>query len=139
MNRPVADGEGTIKTLLPRSNTLGGQFKGTADAVYQCLDLLQAHSPDLVAVFAADHIYRMDVRQMVAFHREQRADVTVSAVGVPLAEASHFGVLGTAPDGRISEFREKPQRAPKMKSTPSFSSAATSRSDPLVIIPLSSN
>src|SRR5688572_13619696 len=109
-----ADGEGTINTLLPRSNTLGGQFKGTADAVYQYLDILQAHSPDMVAVFAADHVYRMDVRQMVAFHRERRADVTVAAVGVPLAQASHFGVLGTAPDGRISEFREKPQRAPAM-------------------------
>jgi glucose-1-phosphate adenylyltransferase len=113
-----ADGEGTINTLLPRSNTLGGQFKGTADAVYQYLDILQAHSPDMVAVFAADHVYRMDVRQMVAFHRERRADVTVAAVGVPLAQASHFGVLGTAPDGRISEFREKPQRAPAMPSDP---------------------
>src|SRR6266850_5272054 len=69
--------EGTIKVLLPRSNTLGGQFKGTADAVYQYLDLLQAHSPDLVAVFAADHIYRMDVRQMVDFHRSRDADITV--------------------------------------------------------------
>src|SRR3990170_6521183 len=58
-----ADSDGFIKTLLPRSNTLGGQFKGTADAVYQYLDILQAHSPDLVAVFAADHVYRMDVRQ----------------------------------------------------------------------------
>ena len=68
-----ADGEGTIKVLLPRSNTLGGQFKGTADAVYQYLDLLQAHSPDLVAVFAADHVYRMDVRQMVALPPRARA------------------------------------------------------------------
>ena len=113
-----ADGEGTIKTLLPRSNTLGGQFKGTADAVYQYLDLLQAHSPDLVAVFAADHVYRMDVRQMIEFHRAQRAHVTVSAVGVPLSQASHFGVLGTAADGRIKEFKEKPQRAPSMPSDP---------------------
>jgi glucose-1-phosphate adenylyltransferase len=113
-----ADGEGTIKALLPRSNTLGGQFKGTADAVYQCLDLLQAHSPDIVAVFAADHVYRMDVRQMVAFHREHRADVTVSAVGVPLSQASHFGILGTTPEGRIKEFKEKPQHAPAMPSDP---------------------
>ena len=108
------DGEGTIKVLLPRSNTLGGQFKGTADAVYQYLDLIQAHAPDLVAVFAADHIYRMDVRQMVAFHRERRADVTVSAVGVPIRQASSFGVLATAADGRISEFHEKPQQAVPM-------------------------
>src|SRR5688572_17450307 len=113
-----ADGEGMIKVLLPRSNTLGGQFKGTADAVYQYLDLVHAHAPDLVAVFAADHVYRMDVRQMVAFHRERCADVTVSAVGVPLAQASHFGCLVTAKDGRISEFREKPQRAPAMPSDP---------------------
>src|SRR5688500_17741582 len=102
-----ADGQGTIKTLLPRSNTLGGQFKGTADAVYQYLDLLQAHSPDLVAVFAADHVYRMDVRQMIAFHRERRADVTVSAVAVPVDQASSFGILTTAADGRISQFQEK--------------------------------
>ena len=59
-------------------------------------------------MFAADHVYRMDVRQMVAFHRERRADVTVSAVGVPLAQASHFGVVVTGADGRISEFKEKP-------------------------------
>jgi glucose-1-phosphate adenylyltransferase len=71
-----ADGEGTIKTLLPRSNTLGGQFKGTADAVYQYLDILRAHSPDLVAVFAADHVYRMDVRQRPR-HRAGRADQRV--------------------------------------------------------------
>jgi glucose-1-phosphate adenylyltransferase len=75
--------EGLIKVLLPRSNTLGGQFKGTADAVAQYLDVLQAHSPDLVAVFAADHIYRMDVRQMIDFHRDREADVTVSALAVP--------------------------------------------------------
>src|SRR5262245_61606815 len=62
----LEDAGGVVKVLLPRSNTLGGQFKGTADAVYQHLDLLAAHAPDAVAVFAADHIYRMDVRQMVA-------------------------------------------------------------------------
>src|SRR5437763_4359833 len=66
--------QGSIRVLLPRSNTLGGQFKGTADAVYQYIDLIEAHSPDLVAVFAADHIYRMDVRQMIAFHEERKAD-----------------------------------------------------------------
>jgi glucose-1-phosphate adenylyltransferase len=104
-----ADGQGTIKVLLPRSNTLAGQFKGTADAVYQYLDLLQAHSPDLVAVFAADHIYRMDVRQMAAFHREREAQATVAAVSVPLEHASSFGIMSTARDGRIRDFREKPQ------------------------------
>ena len=100
---------GMIKVLLPRSNTLSGRFKGTADAVYQYLDLIQAHSPDLVAIFAADHIYRMDVRQMVDFHRERDAAVTVSALAVPIDDAGGFGVLSTAADGRVREFREKPK------------------------------
>ena len=113
-----ANGEGTIKVLLPRSNTLGGQFKGTADAVYQYLDLLQAHSPDVVAVFAADHVYRMDVRQMVDSHCERDADVTVAAVGVPLRQASSFGILATAADGRVREFREKPRHAAPLPSDP---------------------
>ena len=104
-----ADGGGAIKVLLPRSNTLGGRFKGTADAVYQYLDLIRAHSPDLVAVFAADHIYRMDVRQMADFHRGHDATVTVSALAVPIDDASGFGVLSTAVDGRVREFREKPK------------------------------
>jgi glucose-1-phosphate adenylyltransferase len=102
-------GKGMIKVLLPRSNTLGGQFKGTADAVYQYLDLLQAHAPDVVAVFAADHVYRMDVRQMAGFHRERDAAVTVSALAVPIDDATSFGVLSTAADGRVREFREKPR------------------------------
>jgi glucose-1-phosphate adenylyltransferase len=108
------DGDGAIKVLLPSSNTLGGQFKGTADAVYQYLDLLRSHSPDVVAVFAADHIYRMDVRQMVAFHRERRAEVTVSAVGVPLKQASSFGIVTATADGRVSDFREKPKHPAPM-------------------------
>jgi glucose-1-phosphate adenylyltransferase len=103
------DSQGTIKVLLPRSNTLGGQFKGTADAVYQYLDLLQAHAPDLVAVFAADHVYRMDVRQMAAFHRERDAQVTVAAVPVSIEQASSFGIMSTARDGRVRDFREKPR------------------------------
>ena len=102
--------EGLIKVLLPRSNTLEGQFKGTADAVYQYLDVVQAHAPDMVAVFAADHVYRMDVRQMIDFHRTRAAGVTVSAVAVPLDTARGFGVLKTAADGRVHDFCEKPKQ-----------------------------
>jgi glucose-1-phosphate adenylyltransferase len=105
-----AESEGLIKVLLPRSNTLGGQFKGTADAVYQYLDLVQAHSPDMVAVFAADHIYRMDVQQMADFHGGKGADVTVSALAVPLEKARGFGVLMAGADGGVLEFREKPKQ-----------------------------
>ncbi|HYD57350.1 MAG TPA: sugar phosphate nucleotidyltransferase [Burkholderiales bacterium] len=113
-----ADGRGVIKTLLPRSNTLAGQFKGTADAVYQYLDLVQAHSPDLVAVFSADHVYRMDVRQMIAFHKERDAQVTVGAVSVPLDQASNFGIISAAADGRVSRFDEKPRAPAPMPGNP---------------------
>ena len=102
--------EGQIRVLLPRANTLEGRFKGTADAVYQYLDVVQAHAPDLVAVFAADHIYRMDVRQMIEFHRARGAGVTVSAVAVPLEAARSFGVLDTSADGRVLDFCEKPKQ-----------------------------
>src|SRR5579871_3063232 len=105
-----ASSGGVAKVLLPRSNTLAGQFKGTADAVCQHMDLVQAHAPDAVAVFAADHIYRMDVRQMASFHAQRAAEATVAAVSVPLRHASSFGVMTAAPDGRILEFREKPQQ-----------------------------
>jgi glucose-1-phosphate adenylyltransferase len=107
-----ADSEGVIRVLLPRSTR--AQFRGTADAVAQYLDLLQAHAPDIVAVFAADHVYRMDVRQMVAFHRAKRAAVTVSALAVPIEKASAFGVLGVDGEARVREFREKPKQPPAM-------------------------
>jgi glucose-1-phosphate adenylyltransferase len=110
------NGGGIIKTLLPRSNRV--PFKGTADAVGQCLDVLQAHAPDLVAVFAADHVYRMDVRQMVAFHNARHADVTVAAVAVPVERASAFGIVSTQPGGRVVEFREKPQSPPPLPHDP---------------------
>ena len=118
------ESEGAIKVLLPRSNTLGGQFKGTADAVYQHLDLLQAHSPDLVAVFAADHIYRMDVRQMVDFHRSRNAEVTVSALAVPVDKARNFGVLTAAADGRVREFQEKPKQPQPIPGNPRLAYAS---------------
>ncbi|MGQ0653451.1 MAG: sugar phosphate nucleotidyltransferase [Betaproteobacteria bacterium] len=111
--------QGSIKVLLPRSNTLSGQFKGTADAVYQYLDVVQAHQPDLVAVFAADHVYRMDVRQMASFHAAHDADATVSAVAVPINRASAFGVLAAGPDGRVTEFDEKPKQPPAIPGDPS--------------------
>ena len=66
----------------------------------------------MVAVFGADHIFRMNVRQMIRFHRERNADVTVAALPVPLDEASAFGVIAADQDGRITEFQEKPSTRP---------------------------
>jgi glucose-1-phosphate adenylyltransferase len=89
-------------------------FQGTADAVYQNLDLLRVYTPTLVAVFGADHVYRMDVRQMVDFHRERRADVTVAALPVPIETANAFGIVGCSADGRVQSFVEKPAEAPPL-------------------------
>jgi len=105
----LSEGAGVIKVLLPRSNRQ--LFRGTADAVTQYLDLLQAHAPDVVAIFAADHVYRMDVRQMVDFHLAREADATVAAVAVPLEMSSSFGIVCAQADGRVREFREKPRQA----------------------------
>jgi glucose-1-phosphate adenylyltransferase len=93
-------------------------FQGTADAVYQNLALIEQQRPDLVLVFGADHIYRMDVRQMVAFHRARSADVTVAALPVPRASASAFGVIEADAQGRIRRFLEKPEQPPAMPSDP---------------------
>jgi glucose-1-phosphate adenylyltransferase len=94
-------------------------FLGSADAVYQNLNLLYDERPDIVAVFGADHIYRMDPRQMVDQHIESGAAVTVAALRAPLAEADQFGVIETAADGqRIAAFREKPTDAVGLPDAP---------------------
>ncbi|HZO33540.1 MAG TPA: glucose-1-phosphate adenylyltransferase [Gaiellaceae bacterium] len=84
-------------------------FQGSADAIYQNLNLLYDERPEYVAVFGADHIYRMDPRQMIDQHVDGGADVTVAAIRAPIEQASEFGVIETAADGlTIEAFREKP-------------------------------
>jgi glucose-1-phosphate adenylyltransferase len=87
-------------------------FSGSADAIYQNLNLLNDERPDYVAVFGADHIYRMDPRQMLEQHIETGAAVTVAALRAPIEQADQFGVVEAAADGHtISAFREKPKDA----------------------------
>ncbi|MGA8262672.1 MAG: sugar phosphate nucleotidyltransferase [Arenicellales bacterium] len=107
-------GDHVLKVVLPRNAGRAGRLKGTADAVYQNLDLIERHRPDLVAVFAADHVYRMDIRQMVDFHNTRHADVTVAALPVPLERASSFGIVDADSEGRVREFDEKPKRPSAM-------------------------
>jgi glucose-1-phosphate adenylyltransferase len=111
-----------VPPQMTKSSTL---FGGTADAVYQSLNLMSMHRPDLVAVFGADHIYRMDVRQMVRFHCENDADATVAAIPVPLEKASDFGILETGAAGRICGFQEKPVQAKPMPNDPQHAYAST--------------
>lgn len=100
---------GQFVTVVPPQMREGPEwFQGTADAVYQNLHLIESHAPDMVAVFGADHIYRMDIRQMVRFHQRHGADVSVAAIPIPLHQASSFGVITADVDGRVSDFLEKP-------------------------------
>ena len=87
-------------------------YKGSADAIYQNLNLITDESPDQVFVFGADHVYRMDVRQMLDFHLNNGADCTVAAIPVPLDEARDFGIIEIDGAGRMVGFQEKP-RHPK--------------------------
>jgi len=93
-------------------------YKGTADAIYQNVNLIEQSDPHLVAVFGADHIYRMNIRAMLEFHEQKRAQATVAAIPVAKALASEFGVIATAPDGRILAFHEKNPDAPAMPGNP---------------------
>ncbi len=93
-------------------------YRGTADAIFQNLDLIQRAEPDLVLVFSADHIYRMNIRDMIEFHNRKCADVTVAAIPMVRELASDFGVIEAASDGRVSNFHEKKPDAPTIPGSP---------------------
>jgi glucose-1-phosphate adenylyltransferase len=98
-------------TSVPAQMRMGEDwYQGTADSVYQNLYLIQRHNPRLVAIFGADHIYRMNVRQMIDEHQKKVADVSVAALPVSIEEASQFGVIEVDSDWRIVGFEEKPTR-----------------------------
>jgi glucose-1-phosphate adenylyltransferase len=88
-------------------------FRGTADAVYQNLELIFDEKPEHVAVFGGDHIYKMDVNQMLEFHLDHDADLTIATFPGPVAEAHHFGVIEIDDSGRVIGFVEKPKESPK--------------------------
>jgi glucose-1-phosphate adenylyltransferase len=112
-------------TVVPPQMMIGEHwFQGTSDAVHQNMNLIEDHAPDLVAVFGADHIYRMDIRQMVAFHREREADVTIAALPVPLQDARGFGVIAADGQGRIHAFEEKPANPTPMPDDPAHAFAS---------------
>ncbi len=107
-------------TVVPPQMRVGPEwFQGTADAVFQNMDLIRQHNPELVIIFGSDNIYRMDIRQMIDFHLEKDAHVTVTARPVPLAQASSFGVVLTDGEKRIIGFQEKPKKPNPMPDDPS--------------------
>ncbi len=107
-----------ITAVPPQMKGRGKWYEGTADAVYQNLNLIRDFAPHLVAVFGADHIYRMDLRQMIRFHADRRADATVAALPVPLPSARRMGIIQTDAAQRITNFEEKPRHPSPMPDNP---------------------
>jgi len=96
-------------TLSPETTSTGEEwFKGTADAIHQFLHFLTNTDADYVAIFGGDHIYKMDISQMVAYHVVNHADITIAALEVPCCEAKRFGVIAVDEDNRVTGFAEKP-------------------------------
>jgi len=111
--------------LVPAQMRVGPWwYKGSADAIYQNLDIITDENPDYVCVFGADHIYRMDLRQMLDFHIEREAELTVAAVPVPVREARSFGVIEADSEGRMIGFEEKPERPGEMPGRPGWALAS---------------
>src|SRR5262244_3084102 len=106
-------------STVPAQQRIGqAWYQGTADAVYQNLHLIHHFKPDIVAVFGADHIYRMDIRQMVEFHLNHDSQVTIAAFPVPVEEASAFGIIQVNPRDQVIGFEEKPLRPQPMPEDP---------------------
>lgn len=111
--------------LVPAQMRMGmNWYEGTADAIYQNVNLIRDVKPDYVAVFGGDHIYKMDVKQMLAYHQQKSAVATISAIPVPIEEASSFGVVEVDEEGRMIGFEEKPERPKAMPGRPGWALAS---------------
>ncbi|MCM2355659.1 MAG: sugar phosphate nucleotidyltransferase, partial [Arenimonas sp.] len=112
--------------LLPAQQRIDEDswYLGTADAVYQNLDILRAHNPEYILILAGDHIYKMDYAELIADHVAQGKKCTVACIEVPIAEASAFGVMAIDDQRRIVEFVEKPANPPAMPGKPEVSLAS---------------
>ena len=111
---PLSPIIGQYIDLVPaQMRTDGHWYKGTADAVFQNLTHIHDENPDYVFVFGGDHIYKMDVRLMLNYHKEKDAALTIAAIPIPIEEASEFGIIEVDDDWRCTGFVEKPKEKPK--------------------------
>ncbi len=100
---------GEFVELLPAQQRIETSwYSGTADAVFQNLDIIRMHKPNYVLILAGDHVYKMNYGRMIAFHSQHHADMTVGCIEVPLEQAKAFGVMSVNKDSRIVDFKEKP-------------------------------
>src|SRR5690606_11137611 len=105
VSRPLGE---FIDIIQPQMRVNQSWYLGTADAVFQNLYSIEQVDPDEVLILSADHIYEMDYRKMLYFHRSSEADMTVASIEVPLSEASRFGSLRADSHARVTGFQEKP-------------------------------
>jgi glucose-1-phosphate adenylyltransferase len=116
---------GNYVTPVPAQQRLGPRwYQGSADAIYQSMNLIRDEEPDYVVVFGADNIYRMDVSQMLEAHIDGGRGCTVAGIRVPRSQASAFGVIDAAADNKIKEFLEKPVEPPGLPDDPEASFAS---------------
>ena len=117
---------GEFVDLLPAQQRVSEDhwYQGTADAVFQNLDILRGSKPDFVLILAGDHVYKMDYGKLLAFHVENKADMTVACLEVPIADATAFGVMGVDGSSRVVEFAEKPVNPASMPGKPDKSLAS---------------
>ena len=99
-----------IDVVPPQQRIDEHWYQGTADAVYQNIYTLEKERPEYVVILAGDHIYKMDYGKLVAYHKENKADLTIAALRVPASESRHFGVMQIDANGRVIGFEEKPAR-----------------------------
>ncbi|MGB8409978.1 MAG: glucose-1-phosphate adenylyltransferase, partial [Gallionella sp.] len=111
---------GEFVDLLPAQQRISEDhwYKGTADAVFQNLDILRESNPDFVLILAGDHVYKMDYGKLLAFHVENKADMTVACLEVPISDATAFGVIGVDEHARVVEFAEKPANPASIPAKP---------------------
>lgn len=117
---------GEFIDLLPAQQRISEDhwYKGTADAVFQNLDILREANPDFVLILAGDHVYKMDYGKLLAYHVEKKADMTVACLEVPIADASAFGVMAVDDEARVVKFAEKPASPASIPGKPDKSLAS---------------
>jgi glucose-1-phosphate adenylyltransferase len=109
-----------IEAIPAQQRTGKSWYRGSADAVYQCQHVITDDKPEIVVIFGGDHVYKMDVRQMLAYHLEKNGEATVAVIPVPKKEATDFGVIEVDETGRILAFHEKVQDPPSMPGNPNM-------------------
>jgi len=113
-----------IEVIPPQQRIADTWYQGTADAIYQNVYTIEKAAPRDTLILGGDHIYKMNYAQMIAFHREHRADLTIACLPVPKAQAREFGVMHVDDAGRVTGFLEKPKDPPGMPDHPDLSLAS---------------